>query len=354
MQQVFFECIVIVFESSQMTSSCIIARFTSDMVIDIGHFLGPKGAVCLALTSKILMKLSPIDQKGITEKYIRSLPCPCAIDAGIVGISVHDRIELDEFGEEGNVFGFITHIQEDMFVMRLESGDEKLIGFQSIMAVNNESFPVDMPCLVPELIFLMMRQETPGHILERMLYFLVRHGKSNLVSEMILRMKLTSELLGRVLLMLWLHGVMLDRLCEPSVISSQRCCQMLVDSGATVAEKDGVEVQILCTDGTFLQKYIRCKSNVYFQQWSTHYVNAMNDWSDWNYTASAMLADGRSPHAWFPLQFNDNCGLYMGPDKRFFLSARENGEWEIIPDIHYPFKVCPIDVHSWPAFFTFQ
>ena len=138
--------------SLQMTCSYAIAKLTSDSVLNIALFGGPKAAVCLALSADFLAKISPIDENGITKVYIQSLPCPHGIHAGGVGITVHDLIEIKTRGGNRDC-GFITHVTFNKFFYRSLSGAEKLIGFQSIVAVNNESIPTVMPCVQPELFF---------------------------------------------------------------------------------------------------------------------------------------------------------------------------------------------------------
>ena len=125
----------------------------SNIVFDVCCFAGPKGAVCLALSSKSLSSCSPIDRRGLTEHYIEGLPCPRPLSAGIIGVSSHEMITLrpDSVGRVRT--GVITHIDIDgFFVFRSENAVDELIEWPSIGEVDGEVMPTNMPVVDTELI----------------------------------------------------------------------------------------------------------------------------------------------------------------------------------------------------------
>ena len=307
---------------------------TSDIVFRIGCLTGPKAAVCLGLSSKLLSSLSPIDSQGLTDQYIEALPCPGPIAAGIIGISSHELITLKPDAAGTCRSGVITHIRDRLFAFCSEDGDRELIGWQSIGKVDAEAIPICMPRFEPELVFLMMRRETPQHVTERMLYFLVRMHKAYLTCEVVRRLGPSPRVLGRVLLMVWLHDSVLSSVCDDLTHPYTDCCRILLDSGAAIAEEDAVDVHIRATfDGILSQpsRALRSKVNVYFQSWRDSYVNVFRQWyvatttqishDHWGAMLDDLLDD------WFPLQLTVGDGDYLGANDDHITYDGEVSRW---------------------------
>ena len=113
-------------------------------------------------------------RKGLTEHYIKGLLCPGPLAAGIIGISSHELITLRPDAAGTVRSGVITHIVNGLFALGSEDAAQEFIEWRSIGEVNGEVMPINMPVVDPELVFLMMRHQTPEYIMERMLYFSVR------------------------------------------------------------------------------------------------------------------------------------------------------------------------------------
>ena len=317
---------------------------TGDIVFHIACLTGPKGAVCLALSSRLLASLSPLDCRGLTDEYIEAFPCPGPIAAGIVGISSDDLITLKPDSAGACRSGVITHIQDQLFAFYSESGGPEMISWQSIGKVNDEAIPATMPRLEPELVFLMMRWNTRESMTERMLYFLVRRRKVRLTCEVLLRLKPTARLLGRVLLMVWLHNSVLNSVCNDFTYPDTDCCRILVENGATIAEEDAVAVHVRGIFGGRVsesENFIQCKTNCYFQKWCDGCVHMFRQWDLGNRSPTshdhregmvdAFLDD------WFPVQLDNVNKTYMVPDKQWITYNRESHEWVYVE--FYPQQV---------------
>ena len=112
-----------------MARRCQATDLASNVVFGVCCFAGPKGAVCLALSSKSLSSRSPIDRQGLTEHYIEGLPCPGLLSAGIIGVSSHELITLRPDSDGTVRSGVITHIDIDgFFAFRSEDAAHEFIG----------------------------------------------------------------------------------------------------------------------------------------------------------------------------------------------------------------------------------
>jgi hypothetical protein len=224
------------------------------VVFRVDCFAGPKAAVCLALSSPSSLLCSPIDGRGLTDDYIKALPCPGPIAAGCPGLSTHDLITL-RMDAAGTVrSGFVAQMGPDMeaFVFRCEDGvEERMVSGQGVItSLNGEAVPEDghMPSLDVELVFLMVRQETPEHIVERMLLFSVQVRKPFLTLEIIERLRPSAHLLGRVLMMCFNIRSIVNSACYSLTHEGNDCCQILLDKGASVSQEVAVRVSIADAD----------------------------------------------------------------------------------------------------------
>ena len=191
-----------------------------------------------------------------------------------------------------------------------------------------------MPRLEPELVFLMMRRNTRQSMVERMLYFLVRRRKVRLICEVLLRLVPRARVLGRVLLMVWLHESLVNSVCDDFIHPNTDCCRILVENGATIAEEDAVSVHVRgIVGGRDLepQDFLQCKASCYFQQWSHERVHMFRQW----YITTSILRSqdhtGRMLDGfmddWFPVQLDNVNKAYIGVDERCLAYDRERDEW---------------------------
>jgi hypothetical protein len=105
-----------------------------------------------------------------------------------------------------------------------------------------------MPSLDVELVFLMVRQQTPEHIVERMLLFSVQARKPFLTLEIIKRLRPSAHLLGRVLMMCFNISSIANSACYSLTHEGNDCCQILLDKGASVSQEVAVRVSIADAD----------------------------------------------------------------------------------------------------------
>ena len=290
----------------------------SNIVFDVCCFAGPKGAVCLALSSKSLSSCAPIDRLGLTEHYIEGLPCPRPLSAGITGVSSHEMITLrpDSVGRVRT--GVITHIDIDgFFVFRSENAVDELIEWPSIGEVDGEVMPTNMPVVDTELIFLMIRPQKPEYMLERMLYFSVRTRKANLIREIIRRLSPSSQILGRVLLMVWLHDSVLQSVCD-DLSGWKDCCRILLDNGASISKEVAVKVSVSN------QVYILSRKYVYYQSWKASRAEMFRQFqiaiSSQNNTLDKHVLE-----YWFPLQLTHDGDNYIAPNGESI--TYDDGQW---------------------------
>ena len=303
---------------AQMAAPCQTTDLVGTVVFEIGCFAGPKGGGCLALSSKLLLSLSPIDGQGLTEHYIEGLPCPGPLAAGIIGISSHEFITLRPDAAGTVRSGVITHIVDGLFALRSEESAQEFIEWRSIGEVNGEVMPINMQVFDPELVFLMMRLQTPEYIMERMLYFSVRTRKTHLIREIIRRLGPSPQVLGHVLLMVSFHESVLESVCEDLKSGCKDCCLILVDNGAAISREVAVKVRYA----------ILSRKYVYYQRWGARRAEIFRQWQIATSTAHCKRRPDNLSNLlddWFPLQLAHDGDDYIGPDDESI--TYDDGRW---------------------------
>eukprot|EP00929_Paragymnodinium_shiwhaense_P106439 TRINITY_DN71852_c0_g1_i1.p1 TRINITY_DN71852_c0_g1~~TRINITY_DN71852_c0_g1_i1.p1 ORF type:complete len:496 (+),score=17.54 TRINITY_DN71852_c0_g1_i1:71-1558(+) len=295
----------------------------------IACFAGPKATVSLALSSKTLRLISPIDDQGLTAAYIQAFPCPGPIAAGCMGISSQDSITLqpDAFGIVRS--GLITHLATGGFAFRSEEGHDEIIPWEWISEINGEAVPDDLPGLDAELLFLMIRPGTSEHIVERMLYFSGWAGKTCLACEVIRRLTPSVHLLGNVLLMAFFNVSIREYVCKDLAHRYSNFLQMLVDKGAVVSEEVAVQACIAHPDDdpdrerhiVFTKRLHHCLILS-----STESTADVDSFRAWRLAIDEFKGEFPVLDSWCPLQLSSGDD-FLGPDEWLEHSAEAPEEW---------------------------
>ena len=346
---------------------------SEDIVFDIACYAGPKATVRFALISKVVSDLAPKDSHGISDKYMKEMECPSSLTAGLIGISKEDTITLFPGADGRMLHGAVTHMtRTGDFAFLSEDGSRSLIAWSDIAEINNEVLPLAMPLFDIEFVFLMLRQYTPDHIVERMLFFSIRHRKVHFLREIIRRLKPLPQVLGGALLMIWFHESLLESVSKDIDHDCEDCCKILMDAGAWIPVESAVRVPntVLATKYAYYQNWGKIFPALKFRQWRV-----------------AVQTLGRPIPIdvfdfWFPLQLAHDGPFYRGPNseimqydanqwifselevveavmangRQFHSIASANvniptlGEWSRFPNADYPesyrFMVSIVDISS--------
>ena len=303
-----------------MAFLCDLRNLPSNVVFDIGRFAGPKATVSFALISKVASVLAPTDTSGLLRDYIEGCDCPGPLSAGLIGISEEDVITARTYFPDaaGKIqTGVITHVcgGMGMFAFLTQDGVDGLIEWRDIIEINGEVLPDNIPVFDIERVFMMCRQQTPDHIIERMLFFSIRARQIHLLREILRRCKPSPRVLGCVLLMVWFHESVIESVCKDIESDCRDCCNVLVYHGASIP----VEVAVCESDLILSRKYI------YYQLWRRSAPAEMfRQWRVANATLARPIPNDLD-RPWFPLQLAHDGDQYRGPNTETIFNHR--GQW---------------------------
>ena len=108
--------------------SLSLARLAKCLITNVDLIAGPKAAVCLAITSLAMLRLSPMDTRcALSEEYIRALPSPSCIMAGCVGLARADCVEVKtgkgiQSGKVVGIMDLSNRDGSDIIVIQLANG----------------------------------------------------------------------------------------------------------------------------------------------------------------------------------------------------------------------------------------
>ena len=256
----------------------------AEIMFRIGCFAGPTATVRLALSSQTLYSPSPVDGRGLTDDYIRACTCP-----------------------------------------------DPCIGWDPW---TDQVVPIDMPVIDAENFFLLMREETPEYLIERMLYFAVRARKHRLTLEIIGRLCPSTHLLGHVFTMiLSTPACFVESVLECLQTGDRHCCQILLDMGATLPEEVAVNVSAKDVD-LDVDKNIILGKHWLYGQWVLDDLDfPVLDDLDLPRRILAWLEFGADPYRHvFEMPFGE---AYNGPDEGIRQAEEEEDEGFGVPEARW-------------------
>ena len=154
-------------------------------------------------------------------------------------------------------------------------------------------------------------------MLERMLYFSVRTRKANLIREIIRRLSPSSQILGRVLLMVWLHDSVLQSVCD-DLSGWTDCCRILLDNGASISKEVAVKVSVS------EQVFILSRKYVYYQSWRKSRADIFRQFQ-FAVSSEDSTLNSKLQEYWFPLQLTHDSDDYIAPNGECIRYA--DGQW---------------------------
>ena len=278
------------------------------ILLHLGFLTGPKTAVAVAVTCKEAHAASPCDTAGLVQSFIDATRCPEPFAAGLIGLSCEDEVSVKKESWSMPAVGRILYVKHGKLVFKAQNGPKKFITWTNIVAVNGEVIPTSMPRLQGELLFMMMRSSIKPHIAQRLLYYLVRCHKTKLLREALRRLDVGAQLLGRVLLMVWLHESIIQRTClDPE----NDDCRLLMEAGAVIDATDAVDVHFHGPYTDFIDHRVALFVNrgIYYQRLREHHPQRFRNWfvlrslDDYEYFDFEYHYN--EYEEWFPLQVCD-------------------------------------------------